>query len=93
MQLVAYKVQETRGQFLLAPTRTLKPSQRCPSCWSLRKKLLDERWHACACGHSEDRDLAAARVVLRWATGEMPGQELSPAREDVRYETPAFTPG
>jgi hypothetical protein len=35
----------------------------------------------------------AARVVLRWATGEMSGQELPPAREDVPYETPAFTLG
>ncbi len=76
MQLIAYKVQETGGQFMQAPTRQLKPSQRCPSCWSLRKKTLNERWHTCACGHEEDRDIAAARVVLHWAMGSIPGQEL-----------------
>lgn len=79
MQLIAYKVLETGGQFLQAPTRQLKPSQRCPACWSLRKKTLGERWHACACGHEEDRDIASARVVLRWAMGDIPGQELPQA--------------
>lgn len=79
MQLIAYKVTETGGQFEKAPTRQLKPSQRCPACWSLRKKTLNDRWHACACGHEEHRDMAAARVVLRWAMGEIAGQELPPA--------------
>ncbi len=79
MQLIAYKVQETGGRFMQAPTRQLKPSQRCPACWSLRKKTLSERWHACACGHEEDRDMASARVVLRWAMGDIPGQELPQA--------------
>ena len=79
MQLIAYKVTETGGQFMQAPTRLLKPSQRCPACWRLQKKTLAQRWHACACGHEENRDLAAARVVLRWAMGETPGQELPQA--------------
>ena len=76
MQLIVYKVNETGGQYLEAPTRTLKPSQRCPACWCVKKKMLAERMHRCRCGCEMDRDLAAALVVLRWASEEVPGQEL-----------------
>lgn len=34
----------------------------------------------------------SARVALRWATGEMPGQKLPQAGLNPRYETPAFRP-
>jgi len=87
LQKIAYKVPETGGLFIEAPTRTLKPSQTCPDCGVVAKKLLSQRWHCCsACGHEEDRDTASARVVLRWALGTLPkvavkskktGQELS----------------
>ena len=71
-QKIAYKVPETGGLFLEAPTRKLKPSQTCPSCGTVAKKLLAQRWHCCAaCGHEEDRDSASARVVLRWALGTL----------------------
>jgi putative transposase len=84
---VAYKVRETGALYLEAPTGALKPSQTCPACGARQKKALSQRWHCCsACGHEEDRDLAAARVVLRWALGtlgEVPigsgGQELAEA--------------
>ncbi len=68
--------------FLEAPTRTLKPSQRCPCCWSVAKKTIGERTHACpSCGHTAPRDFASARVVLRWAHDNLTstGQELSEA--------------
>ena len=64
--LIAYKVQETGGQFIEAPTRKLKPSQRCPACWTVAKKTLKDRVHTCACGCVMDRDLASAKVLLRW---------------------------
>lgn len=73
--LIAYKVKETGGQYWKAPTRSLKPSQRCPQCWRVAKKTLNERVHRCTCGREIDRDLAPAQVVLRWAL-EQPGQEL-----------------
>jgi putative transposase len=48
----------------------LKPSQTCPSCATVHKKELAQRWHCChACGHEEGRDAASARVVLRWLLG------------------------
>lgn len=74
MQLIAYKVKETGGQFLEAPTKKLKPSQRCPSCWTGKKKPLSQRIHRCECGCEMDRDMAAAQVVLRWAMQEQVGQ-------------------
>jgi putative transposase len=79
MQLIAYKVEETGGQFIEAPTRKLKPSQRCPSCWAVKKKSLSQRVHRCDCGCEMDRDMAAAQVVLRWAMQEQFGQELPKA--------------
>ena len=79
MQLIAYKVRETGGLFIEAPTRTLKPSQRCPQCWAVKKKTLGERVHLCACGCEMDRDIASALVVLKWAMQEQVGQELPKA--------------
>jgi putative transposase len=58
--------------------RPLKPSQTCPSCGRQKAKTLSERVHRCECGHVEDRDHAAARVVLNWALSELarePGQQ------------------
>jgi putative transposase len=78
------------GEWIEAPTRQLKPSQRCPACWALAKKSLSDRTHACAqCGHTESRDLAAARVVLQWALGTHPGQELAETGANAR-ETPSI---
>lgn len=83
LQKIAYKVSETGGLFLEAPTGRLKASQTCPICGASTRKLLAQRWHHCRhCGHEEDRDVAAARVVLRWALGTLSldsGQELTEA--------------
>lgn len=69
-----YKVEEAGGIYTEAPTRTLKPTQRCAKCWEITKKTLSDRVHHCQhCGHSEDRDINAAQVMLEWARG----QELS----------------
>jgi putative transposase len=79
LSLIAYKVLETGGQYLEAPTQKLKPSQRCPDCWTISKKALSQRIHRCACGCEMDRDMASALVVLRWAMQEQLGQELAQA--------------
>ncbi|WP_252180455.1 transposase [Endozoicomonas sp. 4G] len=72
LAMIAYKVKETGGLFIETPTRKLKPSQRCPVCWSVKKKTLKERVHQCeVCGCNEDRDIAAARVNLIWALNEL----------------------
>lgn len=95
MQLLRYKVWETGGMWVEAPTRKLKPSQTCPECGHVRKKLLSERTHQCeACGHTEPRDIASARVVLNWAlygtpTAPESRQELTVARCLSPCETPS----
>ena len=83
---IKYKVIEAGGVYLEAPTRKLKPTQRCAKCWETTKKTLSgpryradpvyppDRVHVCQhCGHQEDRDINAAQVMLKWARG----QELS----------------
>ncbi len=53
-------------------------SQWCAACGALVPKPLGERWHRCACGYQADRDVNAARNLLRlgesrqaltWPTG------------------------
>jgi putative transposase len=68
--MLEYKEGEANGIYLEAPTQTLKPSQRCPECWNVKPKTLDERVHRCLnCNCVEDRDVASARVCLNWAKG------------------------
>ncbi len=53
-------------------------SQRCSACGTMVPKPLGERWHRCTCGYQADRDVNAARNLLRlgesrqastWPTG------------------------
>ena len=89
--LLRYKVLETGGEWVDAPTRKLKPSQRCPKCWNVAKKQLLQRRHDCKqCGHQENRDTASARVVLRWALETRSGQELAETGVHPPRETPSF---
>ena len=70
---IAYKVLETGGQYLIAPTKVLKPSQTCPQCVTQKKKTLAQRIHLCeVCGFTASRDEAAALVVLYWSMGILP---------------------
>lgn len=74
--LLSYKATEAGGFYLESPTRTLKPTQRCAKCWELTPKSLSDRVHICSnskCQHTQDRDVNAAQVNLKWARG----QELS----------------
>ena len=67
-----YKVEEAGGAWVEVPTRKVKPSQTCPACGHQEKKKLSDRVHHCAeCGYREDRDRAAARVMLKWADANM----------------------
>lgn len=71
-QAIKYKAIEAGAIYLEAPTRSLKPTQRCNLCWKLTKKTLNDRLHICsnqACNHEEDRDINSAQVCLSWARG------------------------
>lgn len=73
--MLAYKAEEAGCELITLPTRSLKPSQRCPVSWEVRKKRLDERTHALPCGRVIGRDHAATLVMLRAAlatTGREP---------------------
>jgi putative transposase len=67
---LSYKLAECEGVFMEVPTQTVKPSQTCPNCAHQEKKTLDQRLHECEkCGYTDDRDVAAAKVMLSWALG------------------------
>lgn len=68
-QAIAYKLEEGEGSLVHAPTKQLKPTQRCNECWELTPKTLSDRLHICSnksCGHIEDRDMNSAKVCLAW---------------------------
>jgi putative transposase len=66
-----YKLAEAGGCLVEIPTVTVKPSQTCPNCGHQEKKSLEQRVHHCQqCGYVEDRDVAAAQVMLNWARGK-----------------------
>ncbi|MCC5607118.1 transposase [Nostoc sp. CHAB 5834] len=70
---IKYKIEQIGGVFVEVPTRLVKPSQTCPKCGHQHKKTLDIRVHECDCGYLQDRDIAAAEVMLYWAKGNLPG--------------------
>jgi putative transposase len=68
--LIEYKLVECDGVFVEVPTQKVKPSQTCPNCGHQEPKTLDQRTHECKqCGYTDDRDVAAAKVMLSWALG------------------------
>ncbi len=79
---IKYKVEQIGGVFVEVPTRQVKPSQTCPRCGTQEKKTLDIRVHECQCGYVQDRDIAAAEVMLYWAKGTLPGLGTSLADAD-----------
>jgi transposase len=68
--LIEYKLSECNGVFVEVPTQKVKPSQTCPNCGHQEPKTLDQRTHECKrCSYTDDRDVAAAKVMLSWALG------------------------
>lgn len=68
--MVEYKLGECGGVFVEVPTQKVKPSQTCPKCGHQEKKTLEQRTHECKkCSYTNDRDVAAAEVMLSWALG------------------------
>jgi putative transposase len=85
---IKYKVEQIGGVFVEVPTRQVKPSQTCPKCGNQHKKTLDIRVHQCGvCGYIQDRDIAAAEVMLYWAKGTLPGLGTSLVDADLSGST------
>ncbi|GAO78687.1 RNA-guided endonuclease TnpB family protein [Sphingopyxis sp. C-1] len=57
-----YKAERAGGRFVEVDPRYT--SQTCPECGAIEPKALSQREHRCPCGCVEDRDVAAAKVVL-----------------------------
>ncbi len=85
---IKYKIEQIGGVFIEVPTKKVKPSQTCPKCGHQHKKTLDIRVHQCGvCGYLQDRDVAAAEVMLYWAKGTLPGFGTSLEDGDVTSAT------
>ncbi|WP_292874582.1 zinc ribbon domain-containing protein [Nostoc sp. NMS1] len=70
---IKYKVELIGGVFIEVPTKKVKPFQTCPKCGYQHKKTQDIRVHNCTvCGYQQDRDIAAAEVMLYWAKEILP---------------------
>jgi transposase len=68
--MIEYKLAECNGHLVEVPTVKVKPSQTCPNCGHQEPKTLEQRTHECnQCGYTNDRDVAAAQVMLSWALG------------------------
>lgn len=77
LAMIRYKAAEAGVEFVEASARKLRPTQRCSSCWTVRRKTLANRRHDCLCGTSLGRDQNSARVCLFWAlsrTGREPAE-------------------
>jgi len=85
---IKYKVEQIGGVFVEVATKKVKPSQTCPKCGHQHKKTLDIRVHECGvCGYVQDRDIAAAEVMLYWAKGILPESGTGFVDADVSSST------
>ncbi|MDB9372846.1 RNA-guided endonuclease InsQ/TnpB family protein [Nodularia sphaerocarpa] len=68
------KLSDIGGLFVEVPTNKVKPSQTCPKCGHQEKKTLGQRTHLCHnCGYTQQRDIAAAEVMLLWYSNNLQG--------------------
>ncbi|WDD33892.1 transposase [Nostoc sp. UHCC 0926] len=85
---IKYKIEQIGGLFIEVPTRQVKPSQTSPKCGNQHQKTLDIRVHQCGvCKYVQDRDIAAAEVMLYWAKGTLPGLGTSLVGADLTSST------
>lgn len=76
LKMTRTKAEEAGSWYEEAPTREIKPTQRCHACWKLpdEKKTLSDREHQCPhCGVTCGRDENAALVLLRWLEMRLAG--------------------
>lgn len=78
MAKIRYKVEEAGGEFVEAPTKKLKPSQRCPRCHHTHKdnRKTQADFTCTACGYSHNADAISGVNSVMWALGL--GRELAP---------------
>ena len=75
-QMLTYKIEQKGGLVLMLPTKTIKPSQRCPKCGVVHKDWADlsNRYHVCsACGFEIPRDRGSVMVMYNVAVNQQLG--------------------
>ncbi len=87
LSMLRYKAEEAGIELVEVNTRKAKPSQTCPYCGAVRKKLLSERMHVCRCGASMPRDQASAQVCLNHALFGAGNRPSVVAAQAVAHET------
>ena len=82
-RMLDYKTQRNGGTLIVAD-RWYPSSKTCSSCGSVKAKLtLKDRIYACdSCGHTQDRDVNAARNLLSLAASG--AESLNARRAEVR---------
>lgn len=74
-KLLTYKIEGKGGLILTLDTRKLKPSQRCPQCYTVHKEWasLSNRYHVCnSCGFEIERDKGSVLLMYNVATNQQP---------------------
>ena len=90
VRMTTYKAEGAGGRVVLvSPAGT---SQDCSACGAKVPKDLSERTHRCVCGLVLDRDVNAARNILKLGLGELHGWTPS-GRKRVRATATGGTPG
>jgi putative transposase len=75
-RMLSYKIEQKGGLVLMLPTKTIKPSQRCPKCGAVHKAWADlsNRYHVCpACGFEIPRDRGSVMVMYNVALNQQSG--------------------
>lgn len=65
-QKLIMKSQEEPERYIMID-KWLPTTQICPECGQKNRHELDERIYHCSCGYTEDRDIHAAKNMLRFA--------------------------
>jgi putative transposase len=94
LKMTKTKAEEAGSWYEEAPTRQIKPTQRCHACWTLpdEKKTLSDRQHQCPhCGTTCGRDENAALVLLRWLETRLAGESGSGREPSEVWSGGSFT--
>lgn len=65
-QKLVMKSQEEPQRYIMLD-KWFPTTQLCPNCGQKNRHELDERTYHCSCGYTEDRDIHAAKNMLRFA--------------------------
>jgi putative transposase len=78
IRMLEYKAVEAGSQVIKVDPRYT--SQTCPGCGKIQKKTLAERLHECSCGYQEQRDIAAAKIILSRGLATLGSNSLEAVR-------------